>query len=319
MSIVSALAIRTGLRDETVTKVMLTAPSRYKVYYIPKRSGGRREIAQPAPEVKVLQRALMDMLLTRLPVHDAAAAYRTGRSIRDNAALHAGDGPILKMDFSDFFPSIRSTDWAKYCEATNCLTDPRDIHLTSLLLFKRVPGSTVLRLAIGAPSSPMLSNALLYDFDARVSAAVAKDRVRYSRYADDLTFSAPRTGYLNGVQEAVRAAIHGLAFPKLAINERKTNYATRKYSRRVTGLVLANDGRVTIGRDRKRIVSAAVCNAQRGMVPREQLQVLAGVLAHINAVEPEFLDVLRRRYGTEIVATIQRTVVIPAPRAHWLA
>jgi RNA-directed DNA polymerase len=80
-----------------------------------------REIAQPAREVKMLQRILIDHLLLTLPVHHAARAYRKGLSIRDNAAPHAGSHPILKMDFKDFFPSIRSSDWEKHCNENNIL------------------------------------------------------------------------------------------------------------------------------------------------------------------------------------------------------
>ena len=135
--LVSRLAARTGLSEWDVRRIMSSAPVRYKVYAIPKRSGGQRIISQPAREVKLLQRALSDVLLKDLPVHDAAMAYRNGRSIADNARRHAKSGPILKMDFKDFFPSIRGQDWVSYCRDTGCLTEVEDIHLSTLLLFSK--------------------------------------------------------------------------------------------------------------------------------------------------------------------------------------
>ena len=163
-------------------KIIRTAPSRYKTFQIPKRSGGMREIAQPAREVKLLQRALAGRILANLPIHSAAKAYRQGLSIRDNAKPHSGDSPILKMDFKEFFPSIRSADWEHYC-VRNALLKQEDISYTSQILFRRVTGEHLLKLSIGAPSSPSLSNILLFDFDGLVADEAAKRGIVYTRYA----------------------------------------------------------------------------------------------------------------------------------------
>src|SRR5258707_11483683 len=106
-ALVNSLALKTGLRQGDVRRIMASAPVRYKVYSIPNRNGGHRVIAQPAREVKLLQRALVLILLKDLPVHPCAKGYREHLSILDNALPHAGHRPILKMDLKDFFPSIR--------------------------------------------------------------------------------------------------------------------------------------------------------------------------------------------------------------------
>lgn len=308
--VVRTLSIETGLPDSTVRKIMTSAPVRYKEYLIPKRSGGMRQIAQPAREVKLLQRAFISNFLVFLPIHQSATAYRVGLSIRDNAAPHIGHGPILKLDFRDFFPSIRSQDWVSYCRDSGCLGTEEDMHLTASLLFQRQSGHRLLRLAIGAPSSPMLSNILMFNFDKRITELVAKDRVIYTRYADDLTFSAPRVGFLNGVIRTVAVTMRTLKYPKLEINAEKTTLITSKYRRTVTGLTITNDDRVTIGRESKRKLHAAVHQALLLRLSSEELQVLAGTLAYVNSVEPEFLSVLRCRYGDDIIAFIQRHVIL---------
>jgi RNA-directed DNA polymerase len=309
--IVDILAVETGLDTNLVERIMRTAPVRYKTYNIPKRSGGFRTISQPAKEVKILQRALVDVLLSKLPIHDAATAYREGMSIKENAQRHAGHGPILKMDFADFFPSIKAADWSRYCELTGALTSPEDIHLTSQLIFQRRKGSTVLRLAIGAPSSPAVSNALLWEFDEAVSREVAKDKVIYTRYADDLTFSAPRTGHLVNVEKAVRNVIKQIELPKLVVNEGKTTRVTTKYGRRVTGLTLTNDGAVSVGHARKRELHTAVYRASKGRLDGDELANLKGMLGFVNSVEPEFITTLRNRFGSGIIQQIQ---AFPIPK-----
>ncbi len=300
------LISESGLSEYSVRRIAASAPDAYKEYYIPKRNGGFRRIAQPAKEVKVLQRALVDRLLSDLPIHDAAIAYRKGISIRDNALVHAGTTQILKMDFENFFPSILDSDWRKFCEANSILDSNEDLHLSTQILFHRPRGSRKLRLAIGAPSSPMLSNLLMFDFDRKITELLRPDNVTYSRYADDLTFSAPRTGYLTSVKKAVREALNSLLYPKLSINHAKTTYVTTKYSRRVTGLTLANDGRVTIGRHRKRLIRAGIHNFLVGTHEAEDLRWLAGMISFVKSAEPEFYENLIAEVGFEQLKEILR-------------
>lgn len=301
--LLNRLSRHTGFPERDLRRIMVSAPDRYKRYTIPKRDGTRRPIAQPSQEVKAVQRAMADVVLSELPIHHCATAYRPGVSLADNVRPHANSGPILKMDFKDFFPSMRVQDWISYCAATGCL-DTEDAVLSGQLLFFRTPGSRVLRLAIGAPSSPMMSNILMYKFDEIVYNAVKRDKVIYTRYADDMTFSAPRTGYLNGVQKAVSGAVRTIAFPKLDIKKEKTVLATKKYRRVVTGLTISNDERVTVGRDRKRLVSATVHSATLGKLTRSELESLSGMLAFINSVEPGFIAALRTKYGSLAVDRI---------------
>lgn len=301
------LSTDTGLPGSDLLRIIKSAPRRYKVYFIPKRrSGELREIAQPARELKILQRALVIRVISQLPVHEAARAYRSGLSIRDNALPHAGGGPILKMDFRNFFPSIRNIDWEKYCEINNVLS-VEDRGLSSLILFRRVKGEKFLKLSIGAPSSPALSNVLMYEFDKLVSAAAGRRRISYTRYADDLTFSGQRAGMLRDMVSEVSAAARKIDFPRLQVNEDKTTFITSSRRRTVTGVTLANDGKLSLGRDRKRLISSKIHRASLGKLSASEMQEAAGQLAFANVVEPEFIARLKRRYG-EVVTQVQKSV-----------
>lgn len=301
--IIRLLTAETGLPTHDVRAIINRAPISYKHYTIKKRTGGDRPIAQPAREVKRLQRLLMESM-SRLPVHPAATAYVSGTSIKTNAELHAKNGPILKFDFKDFFTSLRDRDWKAYCAKYDLFDDPEDVTLSSKLFFCRMPGSTILRLAIGAPSSPWLSNVLMYEFDELISRRVQKDYVTYSRYADDLTFSARRTGYLTRVEKILNRTVSELENPRLTLNQDKTVLATTKYRRVITGLVLANDGRVTLGRDRKRRIRAALHNAFSGKLDAEAMTRLAGMLAFVKSVEPEFFEQISARYGDNVISKL---------------
>lgn len=303
------LAAHSGLVDADLNRIIRTAPRRYKVFEIAKRSGGTREIAQPARELKLLQRILMEQILADLPIHEAARAYRKGFSIRDNAAPHAGAGPILKMDFQDFFPSIRSSDWEDYCQINNLLNSI-DRQISSQILFRRAKGERILKLSIGAPSSPMLCNILLFPFDEFVSQAAVHRGIKYTRYADDMTFSGQRIGMLKDMLKVVEDGIRHLRHPRLKLNAEKTTFITTQHRRIVTGVTLTNDGSLSLGRDRKRLMSAQVHHASLGKLSSHEVIKLAGHLAFANVVEPDFLIRLRERYGSGIIDRIQSSVGI---------
>lgn len=301
------LSVELGLGPNAAAQLIRTAPERYAHYSIPKRSGGTRNISQPASELKIVQRAIVDQLLGNLPVHPAATAYAEGTSIRLNAARHAENGPIKKYDFKDFFPSLTEYAWIAYCES-NKICDRANAIAFGRLLFMRPPGAHVLRLSIGAPSSPFLSNILMYQFDRIVAERVAEHYVTYTRYADDMTFSAGRTGYLTAVDKILRKTIGELSTPKLRLNENKTVTATTKYKREVTGLILTNDHRVSLGRDRKRELRARIHHFRGGKLNIDQTVKLAGHMAFAKDVEPEFYTRMERVYGSETLKALRESV-----------
>jgi len=305
--LIPTLIAATGLSRRDILTVISNAPRRYATFPIPKRSGGERMISQPARELKALQRALIHAYLEELPVHQAATAYRKGFSIRDNVLPHASNNPIFKFDFQNFFPSITPSDWNRYCADRGLFHDPVERRQTTQILFHTPKGSSRMGLAIGAPSSPHISNLLMFEFDALISKLVADDYVTYTRYADDLTFSAKRTGYLVNVERLLRLAISEVRWPKnLRINEEKTVLATKRYHRQVTGLVLTNDGAISIGHDRKRKLRAAVHWASQGKLSTTELAKLSGMLAFIHAVEPAFLERLIAKYGNALIEDIKK-------------
>jgi RNA-directed DNA polymerase len=246
-TLVQETAIGLGLPAPTLRRLAKTAPHRYKVYSIPKRSGrGMRVIAQPAKEVKAVQRWLIANDLKWMPLHAAATAYVPGASIRANAQLHLHHRFLLKVDFADFFPSIKEADLRAHVEryAPNRYSPGEIEFLCRMLLWRSQPGIP-LEVCIGAPSSPFLSNSVMYEFDVAVSTHCQQLGVCYSRYADDLALSTNVPNVLESLTEFLRAELTKLSYPKLRLNEPKTVFTSKKFRRSVTGLVLANQGYVS--------------------------------------------------------------------------
>lgn len=295
------------ISERDVHTLISTAPDRYKVYQIKKRTGGLREIAHPASELKIAQRAIVKEYLANLPVHPCATAYRPGSSIRRNAEIHAHNGPILKYDFKNFFPSITERAWISYC-LEHDLFDREDAIRSGRLLFRRPKGGRILRLSIGAPSSPLVSNVLMNKFDNELHERVSRHKITYTRYADDLTFSALRTGNLDVVDRILRSVINRVSSPKLVINTEKTVLVTPKFRRQITGLILTNDGRVSLGRERKRKIRAEVHHFALGKLELSAQANLAGTLAFAKDVDPEFFTRMERVYGKDLIDRLKQGV-----------
>lgn len=277
-----------------------SAPYRYKVYEIPKRSPGKtRTIAQPAREVKPLQYWAIEHVLAAFPVHPAATAYRKNRNILDNAIPHVSHRYLCKLDFRNFFPSIKSDDFEKFMHShplAKIWTAEEVGYLARILFWRRKRGNR-LQLSIGAPSSPLLSNILLYEFDVKTHTLCGQYGVTYTRYADDLTFSTNEHEVLQKIEREIPKVCKQIRSPKLVLNESKTVHASKKGARRVTGLVLASQGFVSIGRDKKRKIRAEFHRYMNGLLDEKEIAELGGMLSFIRSVEPEFLMRLATRYG----------------------
>lgn len=306
------LLARSPFSEHELIVLIATAASRYKVHYIEKRGGrGRRQIAQPTKEIKFLQRLLIRHELSTLPIHETAVAYRKGLSIADHARPHAHGRYLLKLDFKNFFPSI---EWEALVHRLKRDTEYSQVELWILgnLLCRKVKSSGVLQLSIGAPSSPHLSNYVLYEFDTKMVEFCSSRSVCYTRYADDLAFSTSTPGALDMVEQEVRRLLSELNYLGLHLNEEKTTNVSTKTRRTLAGLILSNDGRASIGRDAKRELRVAVHQAAQGLLESVQIANLRGRLAFTYGVDPEFVNGLLKRYGFASIAHIGGSEQPPA-------
>lgn len=294
-NLIQKIAADLGMLPTHVLSIIRTAPLRYKIFEIPKKSGGMREVAQPAREVKAIQRWIMQELADCLPVHESAAAYREGSSIRKNAEIHANSRFMLKLDFTNFFPSILGNDIYEHLKQ-HCSEklDPSAIELITYACCWVRERRPPLRLCIGAPSSPMLSNSIMFEFDSRLASVAAEDGIAYTRYADDITLSCRDRGKVDHYRQVVINLLAELTYPHIEINESKTVYASRAGKRVVTGLVLTPEGKVSIGRERKRLIRAMYHRSLTQELNEKEIQELNGLISFADNIEPGFSERLKK-------------------------
>ncbi len=280
------------------------APETYKHYVIKKRNGGDRWIAQPAKETKHIQRWLVANVFCSLPVHRCAMAYKVGSSITLNAELHSKNSYLAKFDFTNFFNSIKYHNLVDFFTA-NFGDSFDDLDIVSMVRIVCVHElGAGLCLSVGAPSSPLLSNAILYQFDSLVDEWCRRQMITYTRYADDLTFSTNVKGVCVDIHPFLENTLFDFDTPALRLNEKKTVHSSRKFRRQVTGLILNNEGEVSLGRERKREISALIHRFRQGVLLESEAWRLQGLLGFASDAEPKFVASMSRKYGSEVLASL---------------
>ncbi|MFN8304385.1 MAG: reverse transcriptase family protein [Saprospiraceae bacterium] len=232
------------LLDEDPLRVLrVSEQPEYREFKVPKKNGELRLIEDPAPELKSVLRQLNECLQAVYYFYKSPAAFGflTGcsddppelqRSIVGNARQHMGQAWMLNMDLEDFFHAVEDEQIAAIFLGEP-FGFPAELArtLTLLCCYKG-------RLAMGAPTSPVLSNFAARRLDADLCALAEKRGWRYTRYADDMTFSTNKEAIseddialLKGYFEA-----HGFAN-----NESKTKLMGPDVPHVVTGIVVGDN------------------------------------------------------------------------------
>lgn len=298
------LLAETPFSTAELIDLIQTSPTRYKDHYIEKRNGrGKRLISQPTKEVKYVQRYLIANVLNSLPIHSAAKAYRVGLSIKDHALPHANAKYLLKLDFKDFFPSITAKALS-YKFSVDLKISNIEIEIINRIVCRYDPLSDTLRLSIGSPSSPYISNYFLFDFDEKIFQFCNKNQITYTRYADDLALSTNSPRNLDIAYQHILKIIHELNYLGLNLNSKKTINVSKKNRRTLVGLTLSNDGTASIGRDAKRDIRNQLYRASKGEITNIEFQKLKGRLAFLFSVDPDFVIKLCRKHGATRVADL---------------
>ncbi len=232
------LAIYLGESPKFLWQFVKNVNKMYNIYEVPKKSGGTRKLCSPKSRLKSIQKRILKVFLNKMPISNYATAYVKGKTLFENASPHTNKKYLLKMDISDFFGSIRFEQ--VYSAAFNTTLFPKQIGvmLTTLCCRKDV-------LPQGAPTSPALSNIVMKRFDNYIGNWCKKRGIAYTRYCDDLTFSADIPMY--NVYAKVKSMLEDMGFE---INNKKTHFVTSTSRQSVTGLTV--NQKVAVSKDYKR-------------------------------------------------------------------
>lgn len=188
-------------------------------------------------------------ILKKIAVHDAAHGFCAQRSIVTNATPHVGADVIINFDLKDFFPSISykrvkglfqsfgyseaaATIFGLLCTAAEVEELELDGKTYYVALGER-------HLPQGSPASPVITNLLCRRLDRRLTAMAEKFGFTYTRYADDLTFSAVGDSqrYICNIIKRTESIVTHEGF---TLNQEKTRILRKSRQQGVTGVVVNN-------------------------------------------------------------------------------
>lgn len=156
---------------------------RYRTFVIRKRNGTDRIISAPIPELMELQRRLHVLLLDIYQPKRSTHGFVLDRSILTNARTHLAMSILLNIDLEEFFPSIHLGRVRGRFMAKPFLCPPSGATILAQLCCHEG------KLPQGAPTSPTISNLICARMDVELQRFAADRQCRYTRYADDITFS----------------------------------------------------------------------------------------------------------------------------------
>ncbi|MCA9116128.1 MAG: RNA-directed DNA polymerase [Planctomycetaceae bacterium] len=253
----------------------------YRTFSVPKKSGGKRRISEPLPSLKEIQRWILTYILSPVQVHTHVKSFRMGYGLRANARFHRAQKIVLRLDVLDFFGSIRVKRVADFF----------------LKLGYAKPVATLLagvctlngKLPQGAPTSPALSNLVPWPVDVRLSTFARNEGIRYTRYADDMTFSGE---FKPG--KVISMASRVLRENGFQLNVKKTNVMGEHQRQLVTGVVV--NEKLQVPRGVRRGLRKEVYYIEKfgltehvrrmGVSDPKYVSRLRGMAAHILAVNP---------------------------------
>jgi RNA-directed DNA polymerase len=216
--------------------VSRTNPNPYRLFRIRKRPSETGEvrfrvIAVPDPSLLKTQRWITQTILSKVSPHSASVAFSKGDTLIAAAEPHCGSRWLIKLDVRNFFESISeiavyhafhslgyqplvALELARLCTRLRTSGSPptrrwwvKWLRWTKILAYqvwRSDFGSRMGHLPQGAPTSPMLANLAMREFDRIVSEIADQRELIYTRYADDLTLSSKDPTYS---REHCRAAI----------------------------------------------------------------------------------------------------------------
>lgn len=175
------LALLLGIDNEYLHRMSNAPEFFYRTFYIQKRNGKKRRIDEPLPDLKKVQSWILNEILYKVPCSKFAKAYVPNISIKDNSRFHRNQKIVVAVDLKNFFPSIKS-GYILSVFLSIGYNLPTAVILTRLCCLRE-------SLPQGAPTSAYLSSLVMLQFDNNISKHCIANNIRYTRYADDLTFS----------------------------------------------------------------------------------------------------------------------------------
>lgn len=278
-------------------------------------SKSNKEIYECSARLKVIHNFLSRFVFSEMPLRkDIVFSYRKDVNITDAVRPHCNSDFIFRTDISKFFTSITSIavsrTLSKYCKQIRTV-DSDDVkeNIDRIVYLCTIAD----RLPIGFSSSPSISNFCFYDYDNQIDIYCKENGYIYSRYADDLIISSNKKMDKENITDDIASILSSDSLLKLSINHKKTKIITKKYERKILGISILNDGKMTVSKATKMDIEVKLHLLKTDseklvdytqMDKMSSILSIAGILSQINNIDKDYLYHLRKKYGNSIISKL---------------
>jgi RNA-directed DNA polymerase len=219
------LAALLGTSVDLIVKIVSDPLRFYSQFSVPKSNGELRTIRPPCRQLKSVQRSLLNLIYRRVHLRSCLHGGIRGKSIITHARAHVGRVMVATLDIRKFFPSTSPSHLLPVFEVLGFV----DQAATDLLHLVTLDGG----LPQGAPSSSILANLAFAAGDSRYIRICGRQRLRYSRYVDDIAVSGDHEfGDLRG------PFVDAIKYAGYTVAPEKVHFTPRSARQVVTGLVV---------------------------------------------------------------------------------
>jgi RNA-directed DNA polymerase len=265
----------------------------------------------PSKELKRYQQFLNFFIFDFMEVNENVVfSYRKGVSTYDALYPHKDSKYILSTDIKSFFLHIDKEDIKSLIlrNKKNYLIKEEDIEKHLDRLVNLVSYNDIL--PIGAPTSPKISNAYLFEFDNKLEEYCQDSKIIYTRYSDDFIFSSDTKDKFSTLLDTIKKLLISSNLEKFELNESKTKLQKKGSKVMLLGLVITPNGTITVDKKIKREVEVLLyfylSDKEKFKDFFEKnydsnLEKVSGRLSHIKSIDKQFISKLKRKYGSYIV------------------
>ncbi len=274
-----------GASDQALSYTRLKIPKRGR-----KRRGQFRVVYKANQEwLSQFHRMVAIIVVKSAPFDDHVQGFVQGRSIRTNAQFHLGARFVLHADISNFFDSITTT------QARQSLISIGAREEIAQVVARACTIDGYLRQ--GTRCSPALANIVCSHLDLDLIRLGRLHGSRYTRYADDLTFSGEDTP----TSESVAAVLNQHGFK---LRDGRCYTQRRGRGQFVTGLHVGNNDQPRLPRRLKRRLRLVLHYVEKfGIEAHFKREAgndfeLEGMLRFAHSIEPVLANKLLAQLAT---------------------
>lgn len=278
----SHLAGLVGYKESYLQRAIIFTHHFYRKFKIKKANGEFRHLAEPLPSLKEVQCWILENVLYKIEVSRFAKAYIKGTTLKQNLVFHRNQPIVLSLDIKVFFSSIKKPRIKELFKKFGYSSSVSDLLSKLCCLNDKLPQ--------GASTSPYLSNLIMSPFDESISQHCLKNKIRYTRYADDITFSGEfdSSSIICKVREE-------LAKLELELNEDKIKIMKKGQRQAVTRIVV--NEKIQVNRMYRKEIRQSIYYVRKfgiishlskiGSKKSNYLQHLLGKILHVLFINPE--------------------------------